>query len=88
MEENSAILVPALNEHQRAVVAHFLEEVGAKDYGINLSLPGWSLSDYSPWWSLFTADYVSGLLKVCGFNVLKTSSVWHGRSAYFLAQRV
>jgi hypothetical protein len=89
MERSSAIFVPALNENQRRIVARYFEEVGANMLGINLPLPdGWSLNDYAPWWYLFTTDYVAGLLKVCGFNVLETSSVWHGRAVYLLAERI
>jgi hypothetical protein len=89
MEKNSALFVPALSEHQRAVVTEFLEEVGAKAYGINLPLSdGWSLTDYAPWWYLFTGDYVAGLLEVCRFKVLERASVWEGKAAYFLAKRI
>ncbi len=89
MEENSALFVPALNDRQREVITFYLEEVQAKAVGINLPLAeGWSMTDYCPWWYLFTTDYVAGLMRVCGFGVTETSSVWQGRAAYLLGKRI
>lgn len=88
LEDNTALFVPALNDSQRAIVARFFEEVGAKMFGINLPLEhGWSLDNYAPWWYLFTTNYVRGLLEVCGFRVTAISAEWQGRAAYFLAER-
>jgi hypothetical protein len=87
-EDNSALFVPALNEHQKKIVARYFEEVGGRMVGINLPLEGdWSLNDYAAWWYLFTPNYVAGLLGVCGFRVVDTAEEWAGRTAYFLAQR-
>ncbi len=88
-EGSSSIFVPALSKQQLAVVTEFLEEVGGKACGINLPLSGeWSLGDYGPWWHLFTVDYVAGLLKVCGFEVLEEDVIWQGRAVYLLAKRI
>lgn len=89
VEDNSALFVPPLSEHQRTVVARHFEEVGAQIYGINMPLArGWSPDDYTPWWYLFTIGFVGGLISVCGFKVLDTIPEWHGRAAYFLAERI
>jgi len=88
MEDNTALLIPALSDRQKRVVAVYFEAVGAKIAGISLPVEsGWSLNDYALWWYLFTTNFVAGLLEVCGFKVLETTSEWQGRAAYFLAER-
>ncbi|MGE5237547.1 MAG: hypothetical protein ACM3ON_01955 [Chloroflexota bacterium] len=89
VENNSALFVPSLSESQRTTVAQYFEEVGARIYGINMPLArGWSPDDYTPWWYLFTAGFIAGLVSVCGFKILDSVPEWHGRAAYFLAERI
>ncbi len=89
VERGSSLFVPAMDDYQRNVVTQFYKEVGASTmYGINPPLnDGWSLDNYVPWWHLFTADCIIGLLKVCGLTVEDFCDDWGGRAAYFFAVR-
>ena len=90
MEDNSALLVSAMTDTQKRVVNRYFSEVGADNIlpiGQTQSVMG---SDqgviYTPWWYLFTANYIAGMLKACDAKVLKHALEWSGRTAYFLAE--
>lgn len=90
LEDNSALFAPAMTDKQKKIVNRYFAEVGAND--IFSEQLRYSLieddddSIYSPWWYLFTPNYFSGLLKVCGAEIVDSAYEWGGRTAYFLAK--
>jgi hypothetical protein len=90
VEAGGALLVPAINESQRAVFAQWLRELGDINilaYGITHPPDtDWALDDYAPWWWFFTRDHVAALLRVAGFEVERVASHWEGRATLFLAR--
>lgn len=84
----SAILVPAMADEHRQILADWLREVGAFEaIGITAGLDiDWSPQDYAAWWWFFTVDCVSAMLSVVGFDVLRVMTYWSGRATYFLAR--
>jgi SAM-dependent methyltransferase len=91
MEPGSALFVPALSQSQRAVLGQWLRDLGdihVQAIGITHLEPEWSLEDYSPWWWIFTRDYLAGLLRVAGFEVENVASYWEGRATLFQARAV
>jgi predicted O-methyltransferase YrrM len=88
VKAGAALLVPGLTDTQRAIIGEWLQGVGALASGINDPIaPDWDLENYSPWWWLFTRDYVTTLLNLAGFSVEKSASVWEGRATVYLARR-
>jgi SAM-dependent methyltransferase len=89
VEPGSALFIPALSQSQRAVLAQWLRELGdihIQADGITHGVQsGWALDDYSPWWWLFTRDYVAALLRISGFEVERVASYWEGRATLYLA---
>lgn len=92
IEPGSAMLVPALNDSQRAIFGEWLRENGASQaYGVNHDVGGaWDMrregwNPYEAWWWFFTRDYVSSLLAVAGFDVRNVASYWNGRATFYLA---
>jgi hypothetical protein len=85
----SALLVPAMNHSQKAVLGEFLLQVGAKQaVGVNCPInTDWDLSDYAAWWWFFTRDYVAALLEVAGFAVEDVASYWEGRATLYRARK-
>jgi hypothetical protein len=85
----SALLVPAMNSSQKAVLGEFLTQVGAKQaIGVNCPITSdWDLSDYAAWWWFFTRDYVAALLRVAGFVVEDVASYWEGRATLYRARK-
>jgi hypothetical protein len=88
VEPGSALFVPAMTHSQRAILGHWLFELGeVQAIGVNHPLEGdWDLNDYSAWWWFFTRDYVAALLEVVGFEVLNVASYWEGRATLYLAR--
>jgi SAM-dependent methyltransferase len=90
VEPGAALLVPALSSSQLAVFAQWLRELGdvaIQADGVTHPPPaGWGPDAYDPWWWFFTRDYVSGLLRVCGFEVERVASYWEGRASLFFAR--
>jgi hypothetical protein len=85
----SALLAPAMNYSQKAVLGEFLLQVGAKQaIGVNYPIHSdWDLSDYGAWWWFFTRDYVAALLRVAGFVVEDVASYWEGRATLYRARK-
>jgi hypothetical protein len=87
-EPGSALFVPALNASQKIIVSEYFKEVGAADM-VGIDCPcHWSIDDYAPWWWLFTAEFVAGVLGIAGFRILNTAQDWEGRVAVCLAEKV
>jgi hypothetical protein len=81
------LFAPALNEQQKAVIAHYFMEVGALGL-LGITSPSeWLIDDYGLWWWLFTSEYIAALLKVAGFRIMATGSHWQGRIALYLAEK-
>jgi hypothetical protein len=78
LEAGSALFVPAATAFQRAILAQFLSDVGARDIpGIDQSLPdGWKVTDYGAWWWFFTPQFVETLLTLAGFTVRYMPPYW------------
>jgi hypothetical protein len=88
VEPGSALLVPAMNDSQRAVLGQWLSEVGGvQALGVNYPMQtDWALDDYGAWWWFFTRDYVTALLRVSGFEVETVANYWDGRATLYLAR--
>ena len=89
VEAGAALLVPAIDESRRAILAQWLRDLGdihIQADGITHGVPsGWALDDYGPWWWMFTRDHVAGLMRVSGFEVQAVASYWEGRATLYLA---
>lgn len=88
VEPGAALLVPAMNQSQRAVLGGWLSEVGGvQAVGVNYPMQtDWALDDYDAWWWFFTRDYVAALLRMAGFEVENVASYWEGRATFYLAR--
>ena len=81
LSPGQCLLVPALNDPERAVVCeHFRERLVGRALGI--SLPGTFVVDNQlqgkPWWWLFTAETLVGMCRVFDVEIEQTWS--HRRS--------
>jgi hypothetical protein len=88
----SALFVPALTDSQRTVLGAWLSDVVGDVEVPGVSFPlgaDWALDDYSPWWWLFTRDFVSAMLWIAGFEVEAVcgySGEWEERATFYLAK--
>jgi SAM-dependent methyltransferase len=81
---SGVILVPALNEQERAILKVYWQSVGYVVYGIVEKLE-FELEDYSPWWWwLPTATAMKSMCEVMGFKVLETGSIWENKGQTLL----
>jgi len=88
IERGGSLLVPALNEKQKIIISEYFYEVGAKELcGISNNLDLWEISNYEPWWWLFTTEFIEAILKVNGFNIIDTTKEWNNRVSYFLCKK-
>lgn len=80
--DGSALLVPALSEAERAVLAeHWREVIGDAVFGIPRSVTPWNLDDFGPWWWLPTTPALARMCEVAGFDVLGIEHFWGGHAA-------
>jgi hypothetical protein len=87
LESGSALFVPAASPYQVAVLAEYMQEVGARHVpGIDQALSGgWKLTDYAPWWWYFTPRFVESMLTLAGFRIRYMSPYWRSHATYYWA---
>ncbi len=82
------LFVPSMDTTSKKIITQYFFDVGAKELdGISNTTTNWDLNNYSPWWWLFTTEYIVAQLTTMGFNVLDISKTWEGRVAYILCQK-
>jgi len=83
-----AYLAPVLTPENRRVVAEYLAEKGLKANGVTepaeYLAEGWPLS--SPWWWLFTSEFMIELVRMYGLEILAAGQSPHGNAFTVFAQ--
>jgi hypothetical protein len=84
-----AYLSPVLSEEHRRVVAEYLADKGLKAGGV--TQPAEYLKDgqpkSSPWWWLFSSEFMTGIIRVYGLEILAAGQSPQG-NAYTVFARV
>jgi hypothetical protein len=86
---SGAIFVPALDQHERSILAkYWREKAGAGVcYGITETVK-WNTSEFGPWWWLPTPRTMLALAECAGFRVLDSGPTWNGNAHTALLEAV
>lgn len=84
---SGVVFVPALSDHERAVLwKYWRENAGAGGcYGISEPVQ-WNSRDFGPWWWLPTAHAMLAMAQCVGFRVLESGGTWNGNAHTALLQ--
>ena len=85
----AVLFLPALRAEERAILkAYWQKFVGDEALGLTTEAAAWSLSDFAPWWWLFTPQALEALCRAAGFHCQERAFLWHQNSyAQLLAVR-
>lgn len=88
LTKGSLLYVPSLMVQSKKIIMQYFYEVGAKKLdGISNSETDWNIDNYSPWWWLYTTEYLEAQLNTSGFIVQEITKNWDGRVAYFFCKK-
>lgn len=83
--DGGSLLVPALSEHEKAVLkAHWWPTLKDGAIGLTHDLARWDLDSYGPWWWLPTSHALVRMCEVAGFEVREVEHLWNGHAATLL----
>lgn len=92
IEGGQVYFVPALNNMQKNFFAKHFDREGIKIMGINWEHEfKWYVDNqpnFTPWWWLFTREYVETLLELVGFEVIDSYESWPNKAYMFLCKKV
>lgn len=80
---SGVILVPALNDAERAILGAYWKEVGAEAHGITAPAR-FHPSDFGPWWWLPTATAMGAMARAAGFDIVDHAPIWGGNAHTYL----
>jgi hypothetical protein len=88
MEPGAVLFVPAMDDRQKRIVQMYFKEVGATTMvGITTHIDHWDVTDYAPWYWLFTTKYVSSVCLMAGWHLEDAFYAWGGRAAYYVCRQ-
>lgn len=80
--EGSALFLPALSAHERAVLkAHWWPTLAQHSLGLTTDIDRWHLDDFGPWWWLPTTQALTRMCDIAGFDVIEVEHLWNGHAA-------
>ena len=87
----TSYFVPALSNEQNQLFAEHFNHEGIQIMGINWDHPfDWYNANggvnFSPWWWLFTSEYLVSLLELAGFEVIDVTETWPNKAHAFLCK--
>jgi hypothetical protein len=92
VQPSGAILVPALNAKERAVLAEYWSSIGAGVQGITeparYLVHADNTFDAGPWWWLPTPECMEAMACAAGFRVVDRSPAWNNNAHVALLQAI
>ena len=80
----AALFVPALSEHEQAIVKWYWKQfVGDAAIGVTTETQKWSINDFGPWWWLPTVEALKAMCEAAGFHRKDGAYFWN-KNAYVL----
>jgi hypothetical protein len=76
---SGVLLVPALNDDERAIIKIYWESQGARGLGLTEKC-AYDMADTAPWWWLPTPTALTAMCQAAGFHLRDAGPTWNGNA--------